>query len=42
MMREEYYAPFISICNENEELLTGAGKWSNAFDILATILNGSH
>ena len=28
--------------NEDEELLTGAGKWSNAFDILATILNGSH
>ncbi len=42
MMREEYYAPFISICNENEELQTGAGKWSNAFDILTTILNGSH
>ena len=40
-MRKEYYAHFISICNENEELQTGAGKWSNAFDIMATILNGS-
>lgn len=39
MMREEYYAPFISICNENEELQTGADKWTNAFDILATLLN---
>lgn len=42
MMREEYYAPFISICNENEELQTGADKWSNAFGVLATILNGRH